>query len=74
MALAKLEGHLRGELKALEERMETHQAKHEGALDRLRADIAQRETRLLLSIAVMITLGVSVIGLVVALITLWPAS
>jgi len=58
----------------LEERMEAHQAKYEGALERLRTDIAQRETRLLLSIAVMITLGVSVMGLAVALIALWPAS
>ncbi|MCY4151328.1 MAG: hypothetical protein OXE94_03710 [Aestuariivita sp.] len=54
--------------------MEAHQAKYEGALDRLRTDITQYETRLLLSIVVMITLGVSVMGIKVALIALLPAS
>ncbi|MCY4289996.1 MAG: hypothetical protein OXC63_15595 [Aestuariivita sp.] len=44
------------------------------ALDRLRTDITQYETRLLLSIMVMITLGVSVMGIKVALIALLPAS
>ncbi len=39
LAIAKL----KGEITALEERMKAHQAKQEGALDRLRADLAQRD-------------------------------
>jgi len=41
--------------------METRQAQHEGALDRLRADMAARETRMLLAIAGMLGLAVAIL-------------
>ena len=64
------------QLAVLEERMNTQQAKYEGALDRfraettsaldrLRADMANRETRMLLAMAAMIGLGVAIIGFLV---------
>ena len=51
----------------LEERMETTLARNESAIDRLRADMASRETRLLLAMAGMITLAVAVLGLGLAI-------
>ncbi|MYG28330.1 MAG: hypothetical protein F4213_20315 [Boseongicola sp. SB0677_bin_26] len=47
------------QLAVLEERMETKQAGHESALERLRADGAARETRLILAMAGMIALAVA---------------
>ncbi|MDE0534335.1 MAG: hypothetical protein OXI01_23225 [Albidovulum sp.] len=41
------------------ERMETKQAQYESAIDRLRADGAARETRLILAMAGMIALAVA---------------
>ncbi len=74
LAIAKLEGDRRGEIRVLEERMETKQAKYRTDIARLAEQSSQQETRLLLSIAVMITLGVSVMILTVTLIALWPPS
>ena len=52
--------------------MNTHQAKYLSALDRLRADMAsretegaKRETRMLLAMAAMIGLAVAIIGFMV---------
>ncbi len=52
---------LEGQLEAQEERMKTMTAKNESALDRLRADMAQRETRLILAMAGMIGLAVAIL-------------
>ena len=49
-------------LAVLEERMETTLARNESAIDRLRADMASRETRMLLAMAGMIALAVAVLG------------
>jgi len=53
----------------LEERMNTQLAKNESAIDRLRADMerrdkeaANRETRLILAVAAMITIAVAILG------------
>ena len=54
--------------------MDQLRAENKGVMDQIRAEIARRETRLLLSIAGMLTLAVSVMGLVVAVIALWPES
>jgi len=50
-------------LAVLEERMKTLKAENETAFERLRSDIATRETRMLLAIAGMIGLAVAVLGL-----------
>jgi len=59
---------LSAKLAPLKERIEIRQAQHEGALDRLRADMAardteaaKRETRMLLAMAGMIGLAVAVL-------------
>ncbi len=52
-------------LAVLEERMNTKAAETESALDRLRADMAKRETRMLLAIAGMIGLAVAVLGVLI---------
>jgi len=63
---------LEAKVAASEERMETRQARYEGALDRLRADLAKRdgerdaefarrETRMLLAIAGMFGLAVTIL-------------
>ena len=49
----------------LEERMNTMQADLSAALERFRADMAARETRMLLAIAGMIGLAVAIIGFMV---------
>ena len=54
--------------------MDQIRAENKGVMDQIRAEIARRETRLLLSIAGMLTLAVSVMGLVVAVIAPWPES
>ncbi len=50
-------------LAVLEERMKTLKAENETAFERLRSDIATRETRMLLAIAGMIGLAVAILGL-----------
>ena len=48
-----------------EERMNTKHAETEGAMERLRADLAQRDTRLILAIAAMIALATTVLGILI---------
>lgn len=50
------------QLAVLKERMKTHQATYETALERIERRIAERDTRLLLWIAGMLTLGVTLLG------------
>ena len=45
--------------------MNTRHAETESAMDRLRADLASRDTRLLLAIATMIALATAVLGLMI---------
>ena len=45
--------------------MTTRHAETESAMDRLRADLAQRDTRLILAIAAMIALATTVLGLMI---------
>ena len=49
----------------LEERMKTMQADLSATLERFRADMANRETRMLLAMAAMIGLAVAIIGFLV---------
>ncbi|MCY4151003.1 MAG: hypothetical protein OXE94_02040 [Aestuariivita sp.] len=81
LAIAELKGEFCGEIEAIKARNEAMESRIDAKLTDLQAematsreDAAKRETRLLLSIAVMITLGVSVMSLAVALIALWSAS
>ena len=52
-------------LAVLEERMNTIRAESESAYERLRADMAKRETRMLLAIAAMIGLGIAILGVMI---------
>ena len=54
-------------LAVLEERMKTLKAENETAFERLRSDIATRETRMLLAIAGMLALAVTVLGILISL-------
>ena len=45
--------------------MTTRHAETESAMDRLRADLASRDTRLLLGIATMIALATTVLGVMI---------
>ncbi len=70
LAIAKLEG----ELKALAERMETKPAEYRTDIPHLAEKMAerdkkaaQRETRLILSMAVMIGLAVAILGIFIRL-------
>ncbi|MCY4151581.1 MAG: hypothetical protein OXE94_05020 [Aestuariivita sp.] len=70
LAIAKLDGEMkaiRAENEAMESRIDTSLANLRTEMATYREDAAKRETRLLLSIAVMITLAVSIISLVVLL-------
>ena len=49
----------------LEERLNTIRAESESAYERLRADMARRETRMLLAIAAMIGLGIAILGVMI---------
>ena len=49
----------------LEERMKTMQADLSATLERFRADMANRETRMLLAIAGMIGLAVAILGFLI---------
>ena len=49
-------------LAVLEERMKTIRAESESAYERLRADMAKRESRMLLAMAAMIGLAVAVLA------------
>ncbi|MCY4153352.1 MAG: hypothetical protein OXE94_14115 [Aestuariivita sp.] len=69
MAIAKLEG----EVKALEERMETKQAEYRTDISHLAEkmaerdkEAAQRETRLILAIAVIVGVGLAIFGFLTA--------
>ena len=57
---------LKGELKALEERMKTMQAEYEGALDRFRADCQSSFRQQLIVIAGLIGLGFVALGFFLA--------
>jgi len=64
---------LSGRLAVLEERMKTMHAEYEGALDRLRADMAahredaaRRETRIILAMIAVVAIGFTVFGFVTA--------
>ena len=77
LAIAEIRGEvkaIRSEYAPMESRIDTKLTALGGAIDKqqaeLLAEIAKRETRLLLSIAVMLTLAVSLMGLIV----LWPVS
>ena len=50
----------------LEERMNTMQARYEGALDRLRADMAQRDRQHLLAVIAVIAIGLTIHGFLTA--------
>ncbi|MCY4151247.1 MAG: hypothetical protein OXE94_03290 [Aestuariivita sp.] len=54
---------LKGQITALEERMETKQAEYRTDISRLAEQSAQRETRLILAIAGMLALAVTILGL-----------
>ncbi len=47
----------------MESRIDASLAENKGAMDRLRADMAKRETRLILVMAGMLSLAVAVLGL-----------
>ena len=49
----------------LEERMNTKHAEAEGAMERLRADLAQRDTRLILAMLVGLALATTVLGILI---------
>ena len=53
------------QIAVLEERMNTMQADLSATLERFRADMANRETRMLLAIAGMIGLAVAILGFLV---------
>ena len=57
---------LKGDLKALEERMRTMQAEYEGALDRFRADYQSSFRQQLIAIAGLIGLGFVALGFFLA--------
>ncbi|MCY4152623.1 MAG: hypothetical protein OXE94_10370 [Aestuariivita sp.] len=67
LAIAKLEGDLRGEIRALEERMETKQAEYRTDIARLAEQAASRHTQLILAIAGMLALAVAVLGFLIGL-------
>ncbi|MCY4288238.1 MAG: hypothetical protein OXC63_06565 [Aestuariivita sp.] len=54
---------LKGQITALEERMETKQAEYRTDISRLAEQSAHRETRLILAIAGMLALAVTILGL-----------
>ena len=81
LAIAKLEGELCGELKAIRAENEAMESRIEARLTeelgRLREDAAkrdketaQRETRLILAVAAMIALAVTILGLLIG----WPTA
>jgi len=60
-------------MNAMESRIDTSLAKNESAMDRLRADMerrdkeaAQRETRLILAVALIIGIGLTIFGFLTA--------
>ncbi len=53
------------EVAVLRADMNTKQAEYESALDRLRADMAQRENRLLLTIIVVVGVATAVLGVLI---------
>ncbi len=63
LAIAKLEGELRGELKAIRSENDAMESRIDASLARLHEEMAKRETRLLLAIAGMIGLAVAILGL-----------
>ena len=54
---------LKGDLKALEERMNTHQATYETALERMESNAAKRETRQLVYVIGALALAVAFLSL-----------
>ena len=66
MAIAELRGEIKAigaRNEAMESRIDASLAENKGAMDRLRADMAKRETRLILVMAGMLSLAVAVLGL-----------
>jgi len=76
IAIAELKGEMkaiRAEMNAMESRIDASLAKNESAMDRLRADMerrdkeaAQRETRLILAVALIIGIGLTIFGFLTA--------
>ena len=62
---------LKGDLKALQERMNTHQATYETALERFESNAAKRETRQLGYTVGAMGVGVAIIAAVIALAALF---
>ncbi len=54
------------EVAVLRADMKTNYAETESALDRLRADMAQRENRLLLAIIVVVGVATAILGVLIA--------
>ena len=67
MELSEPLARLEGEMAAVEARTEARQAEYRTDIARLAEDMAKRETRLLLSVAGMVSLAVIVLGLLMRL-------
>ena len=67
MELSERLARLEGEMAAVEARTEARQAEYRTDIARLAEDMAKRETRLLLSVAGMVSLAVIVLGLLMRL-------
>ena len=52
------------QLAVLEERMNTHQADYKASLERMERKMAERDTRMLLSIAAIMALGITILGFI----------
>ncbi len=73
LAIAELKGELRGEIvaikarnEAMESRIDTRLEENKGAMDRLRADMAQRETRLIFAMIAIVGVGLTIFGFLTA--------
>lgn len=67
LAIARLQGALDGELKAVRAEMESTQSKIDESLSLIRADMAKRDLWIILTIIGVVVAGFTVLGILISL-------